>query len=127
MITLVRKIDRRLEARDQVEQCRIDLADRLRQRPLKLVERRACLQRCDGVDQIGDRLGLRQIDPAVEERPQRELPRLGETRSTRGSRGDDRAQHDRAAVCAELDDVVARVRMRGGKESGDDVIDGRPD
>ena len=124
VITLVRKIDRRLEARDEIEQRRIDPGDRLRQRPLQLIERRAGLKRRDGVDQIGDRLGLRQIDPAVEERPQRELPRLGETRSARHSRGDDRPKDDRASVGAELDDVLAGVRMRGRKVGGDDVIDG---
>ena len=87
--------------------------DRLRQRPLQLIERRARLQRRDRVDQIGDRLCLRQIDPAVQERAQRELPRLGETRAARHRRGDDGAQHDRASVGAELDDVLAGVRMRG--------------
>ena len=83
-----------------------------RQRPLQLIERRARLKRRDGVDEIGDGFRLRQIDPAVEKRAQRELARLGEPRAARHGRGDDRAQNDRASVRAQLDDVLAGVRMR---------------
>jgi hypothetical protein len=68
---------------------------------------------------------LRQVDPAVEERSQREFSRLGQTRSAGHNRGDDGTKHDRAAVGAELDNVLAGVRMRGREVSGDDLIDGR--
>ena len=86
VIALFRKVDRRFEPRDQIEQRRVDLADRSRQRAVQLIERGARLQRRDRVDEIGDRFGLHQIDPAVEERAQRELARLGEPRAARNRR-----------------------------------------
>ena len=36
---------------------------------------------------------------------------------------DDAAQHDRAAVRAQLDDVLAGVGVRGRKKDGDGLID----
>ena len=85
VIALVRKIERRLELRGQIEQLGVDLGDALGQRAFELIERRARLQRRDRVDEIGDRLGLHEIDPAVEKRAQRELAGLGEPRAQRRS------------------------------------------
>ena len=94
-----------------------------RQRPLQLIECRAGLKRRHGVDEIGDGFRLRKIDPAVEKRAQRELARLGEARAAGHGRSDDGAQNDRASMRAQLDNILAGVRMRPGKIGRDDVID----
>ena len=62
---------------------RIDAGDRARERAFQLIECRSRLQRRGRIDQIGDRLGLHQIDPAVEKRAQREFAGLGEPRAAR--------------------------------------------
>ena len=82
VITLVRKIDRRLEPRDQIEQRRVDRGDGARQRAVELIERRARLQRRR--PPRSDRATASacvQIDPPVQKRAQRELARLGEPRA----------------------------------------------
>ena len=79
------------------------------QRAVELIERHARLQRRGRVDQIGHRLGLHQIALAVEERAQRELARLGEPRAGAHGRAHDAVEQDRAAVRADLDDVLAGV------------------
>ena len=87
-----------------------------------MIERRARLQRRDGVDEIGDGLGLHEIDPAVEECAKRELARLRKPRAQRHRLLDDLPQHDRASVRAHLDDVLAGVGMRSGEVGRDDLI-----
>ena len=91
---------------------------------MELIERRARLERRHGVDEIGDRFGLHQIDAAVEKRAQRELARLREPRAVAMAAADDRLQDHRAAMRADLDDVVSRVGMRGREEGDDDLVDG---
>ena len=62
---------------------------RARERAFELVHCRARLQRRDRVDEIGDRFGLHQVEPAVEIRAQRELARLGQPRARRHRHLDD--------------------------------------
>ena len=81
MITLVREINGCLELRDEIEERRIDHRYRARQRSLELIVRGARLQRRRSVDQIADRFGLNEIDPAVQKRAKCELARLGEPRA----------------------------------------------
>ena len=66
---------------------RIDAGNRARERAFELIECRARLQRSRGINQIGHRLGLHQIDPAVEKRPQREFARLSRARPALDGRG----------------------------------------
>ena len=62
VIALVRKIQRRLELRDDVEQLLLNRGNRRRQRAFELIEGGARLQRRHGLDQIGDRLRLDEIE-----------------------------------------------------------------
>ena len=72
------------------------------------------LGRC--IDQVGHRLGLRQVESIVEERTPRELPRLGKPQAHRAPRleaaRDQQAQHDRTAMPLQFEHVLAGVRMR---------------
>ena len=75
------------------------------------------------VDEVRHALGLREVHAAVEERSARELPGLGDARAQLDAAAHQLPQHDGAAVTLELDDVLARVRMRGRKEERDAAID----
>ena len=108
VIALVREIERRLELRDDVEEIVFDRRDRRRQCALELIERRARLQRRDGVDQIRDRLGLDEIELLIEERAQRELARLGEPRPGADRRAQDRVRTT-GLPCAEISTTCSPV------------------
>jgi hypothetical protein len=123
VITLFGKIHRRFEPRDQVEERRVHVANRVRQRPFELIERRSRLQRGRRIDQVGDRLGLWQVDAAVQKRTQRELSRFGEPCPAGGRCAHDGSQHHRASMHADLHDIVARVRFRSWKIRDEGMVD----
>ena len=81
VIALVRKINGRLEPRNQIEQRRVQLGDPPRERAFELVEGEACLLGRHRVDEIGHGLGLHQIHAAVEKCAQRELSGFREARA----------------------------------------------
>ncbi len=108
---------------DQLEQRRVDFANPARQRAFELIERGPRLERRHRFDQIVHRLGLHQIDAAVQVGAKGELAGLGEPRSRPHRRFDDGAEHHGASVRADLDDVLAGVGMRAGKEGHDGPID----
>jgi len=122
VITLVGKIERRLDARGQIKEFAIDLADALGQRAFELIERRARLQRRDGVDEVGNRLRLNEVDAVVEKSAEREFARLGEPGAGLHRLLDDLAKHDRAAVRADFDDVFTGVGVRSRKVGRNDLI-----
>ena len=66
MVALLGKIQRGLQPRAQLEQRGVDLADPRGQRAFELIEGGTRLQRRDRIDQILHRLGLHQIEPAVQ-------------------------------------------------------------
>ena len=88
-----------------------------------MIERHARLERRHGVHQIPDRLGLHEIEPSVQERAERELAGLGQTRARSHRRGHDLAQQFEAAMGADFDDILRGVRMRTRKERGDNFVD----
>ena len=122
MVPLVRKIERRLETCNEIEQLCVDRCDLLRERAVELVERDSCLEGCRRSNQIGDRLCLDEIPLAVEKRPQSELSRLGQPRASADRAANDRLEHDRTAVRADLHDVLACVGAWSGKIGRDDLV-----
>ncbi len=115
------EIQRRLDQHAQVDQ-RVAQQVNL---PRKLARQRAAGAaggRCRrSVNQIGNRLGLRQVDFVVEKRPLGELTRLGDAQAGQHLRAGLQAarqqqlQHDRAAVGLQLQHVLAGVGVRRGK------------
>ena len=97
VIALVRKVQRRLEPRREIEQSLRRCRGSRRQRALELIERRARLQRRHRVDQIAHRLGLHQIEPTVQVGAQRELAGPGEPRA--GVASPPRRSHAAAPGC----------------------------
>ena len=121
--SLVGKIERGLETRGQIKQRGIEPADRRRQRALELVHRRASLERRDRVHQIRHGLRLYQVQSSMQVRAKREFTGLGEPRAGGHREPDETLQDGRAAVRAELDDVLAGVGVRRGEPRGHHVID----
>ena len=79
--------------------------------------------RC-GIDEVRDRLGLGEVELAVEERPFGELARPGRARAE----GEDPAGHpvedNRAAVTLKLQRVLTGIGVRGGKPEGEPGVQG---
>ena len=118
----LRKIQRRFEPRRQIKQRRINPANRCRQRAFELIHGRASLQRRHRVHQIGHGFRLDEIDPAIEVRAQRELARLGQSRTSPHRELDDALEEHRTAVPADFHHVVACVGVRTLKPRDDDLI-----
>ena len=76
-----------------------------------------------GVDQVRDRLRLRQVQLVVEEGALRELARQGAPRAQLHHPGDQRLEDQRAAVAMQLEDVLAGVGVRAGEEERQAGID----
>ena len=80
-----------------------------------------------GVDQVGDGLGLRQVQLAVEEGAARELTRLGQPHPQRGiglqAARQQQLQHHRAAVGLQFQHMLAGVGMRRREEQRQAVVD----
>ena len=124
VISLVWKVERRFQANGQVEEHAVDARDLGRERTFELIVGRASLQRRDGVNQVAHGFRLHEIDAPVEKCAQRELAGRGQPCALRHRRLDDRAKQYRASVTADLDDVLAGVGVRPGKEGEDDLIGG---
>jgi hypothetical protein len=109
VISLVRKIERRFQPGRQVEELAIDRRDCAGQRAVELIESGACLRWRDRLDQIADRLRLRERQTSVKKRAECELAWFGMA-CPRGYRSaDDRREQYRISVRADLDDVLAGV------------------
>ena len=77
-----------------------------------------------GVDQVGHRLGLREVDAAREVGATRELAGFGDAAAAREAIFGDPAHEQRIAVAGDLERVVTRERAASMPEHGDDLIDG---
>ena len=92
------------------------------QQSLEVVERQLRLQRRAGVHEIGDRLGLHEIEFPVEDGALGELSRLSDARTESDACLDDLLHKERIAVERQLDEIVAGKRTRGGVADGDAVV-----
>ena len=113
---LFRKIDGRLDVGAQVDHRLGEPAHHGGELALQRAHRRARRLARAGVDQIRDRLGLRQIQLVVEEGALREFPGLRAACAELERAPDQRLHHHRAAVAVQLEHVLAGVGVRRGKE-----------
>ena len=132
------KVERGLDQRAQLDEALRQRVDVARERAGQRARRRARGRFGVGVDQVGDRLGLRQVELAVEERAQRELAGLRQSQARRAARRlasisrrlqaarKQQLQHHRAAMGLQLEHVFAGVRVRRRKEQRQAVVDGAP-
>ena len=117
------KIDSGFEQGNQFDQFLLDRLQAPRERSLQLLRRDLGLIQSLRVDQIAHRLGLREIDAAVEKGAHGELAGLGQARAGGHAQFDDVPQDDRRSVGGNLDDVVGGVGMRLGEIGDDDFVD----
>src|SRR6185369_14738707 len=78
---LLREIEHRFRERAQLDQPRSERVDRGGKFSAEGAQRGARRLLARGLDQVGHRLGLRQVELALEERAPRELAWLGEPRT----------------------------------------------
>ena len=121
---LVRKVDRGLDVDPQIREQRLKLADARRELALHGAHGRARGRRGAGIDQIGDRLGLRDVDLAVQEGALAELARPRRAAAELERAPHQHVEHEDAAVALQLQHVLAGERSGRRKIQGEPSIDG---
>src|SRR5579862_2664576 len=118
------EVDAGFEQCDQLDQLILHRPQPPRYRSFGLLRGDARLvQRCS-FDQIAHGFGLRQIDAAVQVRPEGEFARLGQPCSGLAGALQRIPQHGRRAMARNLDNVLGGVGSRGGEEGRDHMVDG---
>jgi hypothetical protein len=101
-----------------------------RERAVERAARRARRRLGTRFDQIGDGLGLREVQLVVQERATREFARLREPQPEAAAGIEAALQqqlhHDRPAMTLQLEHMLAGVRMRRGKYSAIPRSSGAP-
>ncbi|ANY61086.1 hypothetical protein MA05_01965 [Comamonas aquatica] len=132
------EVQRGLDQHTQVDQGFAQLADLAREVARQRAAGAARRRLGAGVDQVGNRLGLGQVDLVVEEGALGELTGLGQAQAgqDRGAVGPRRLrglqaarqqqlQHHGAAVGLQLQHVLAGVAVRAGEVQRQAMVDGR--
>ncbi len=114
-----------LDAGQQGHQAGPELADAPGQAAAELAGRDAGLGQGDGADEVVDGLRLDHIQAAVEVGPQGELAGPGQAGPGARPQEQDGLENGRAAVNADLDDVLARVRPGGFEIGQEGFVEGR--
>ena len=95
----------------------------MRERAAELAGGDAGLLQRGGGDQVGDGLGLGEIDTAAEEAALGELAGFGEAGAVCTALANDAFEQHGRAVGGDFDHVFAGVGVRRGEESGDDLVE----
>ena len=117
------KVERRLGEHAQLDQRVDQRADLARERAGEAARRRARRGRRRRVDEVGDALGLREVELAVEKRALRELARPREARAELDAAREQQPQHRRAAVAVQLEHVLAGVGARRREVERDALVE----
>ncbi len=120
---LFRKIDRRLNVGSQLDERVGEAPDHRRELPLQGSHRSTSRLSRAGVDQVGDRLGLSQIELVVEKRTLCELARVGASRPELDDSRYQSLEHHLAPVTVQFQHVLAGVRVRCREEKRQTGID----
>ena len=99
--------------------------DFLRQAAANLAEGRPGLGQGTRADQRIDRLGLENVQSAVEKSSQGELPRMGQAGAGLQSHAQSLFQNGGAAVAADLDDILPGIRPGGPEIEQKAFVQGR--
>ena len=113
---LVGEIESGFEVAEQVQQGVAEPVQRLGQPAGQLSQGDVEFVGIGGVDHAEHRFGLREVDPAGEERSERELARLGQSRPGRAALPHDGLQQRRGADRVQFGDRPARVAAAGRPE-----------
>ena len=118
------EIERRLHQHAQFDQLPQQFRDRSRELASQRAQRAARSAIGCGLDQVGDALGLRQVELVVEKCAAGKFTRLSRARAQLEAALEQHLHHHRTAVSLQLEHVLARVRMRRGEIKRDAIVDG---
>jgi hypothetical protein len=119
---LVGKIDGGLDVGAQSRDPRFQIGDARGELALHRAHRRASCGGGAGVDQVGNRFGLRDVDFAVQEGALRELAGPRQAAAEFEQALQQQIDDERAAVALDFQHVFAGVRRRRGKVQGEALI-----
>jgi len=114
-VAFIRKIEARLHISHSPEQRCTPMFIVPAQSAAMLGEGLPPLERCLGIEKVGEALGFGEIDLTVPKSAPREFPRLGEPQPERRKRLKDASHHRSAAVNMEFDHVLPCEIGRPGK------------
>jgi hypothetical protein len=125
LYVLLWKINGGFKLSESVTQGLTDRADRLAETTLKLLTRKTQLLFALGINNIGDRLSLREIHLAVEKRALRELTRRRWKDAIRVERAQNLLHQHGASMELEFRDILTRETPRARHEHGESLIERR--
>jgi hypothetical protein len=117
------EVDAGLEGGDEGDQRGLDGRDGVGERAGELAGGEAGLLERGGGDEVGDGLGLGEVDAAGEEGALGELAGFGEAGAAGTALADDVFEQDGRAVGGDLDQVFGGVGVGRGEEGGDDFVE----
>ena len=109
-VVLLGEVDLIRDQRFHLEERGAQRTESVRECATELTERGAVHRRRAGVDEVGNRLRLKQVDFSMQYRALRELPWPGGSRARPHERGEQRTTHIRPAVHRELHHLLPRIR-----------------
>src|SRR5688572_28575904 len=121
---LLGKIEHRLGQRSELHQLLRNRGYGSRKLARERAQRGARGVAARGIDEIGHRLGLREVELAFEEGATRELARLRKPRAGVEAGAQDLLQHHRPAVALELEHVLPGVGARRGEVECEAFVEG---
>ncbi len=116
------KVDAGFEQRNQFHERLLSRRHPMTQRATQLARRLPCLRECLRLDQIANRLGLREIDAPCQKCTLRELARVGKTRTQLECAAQQQLQNHRRSVRGNFDNIFRRVGIRCCKKSHNGFI-----
>ena len=120
---LVREIDRGFEMGEDMGQPPRPVAVKIAESAVELAQGLATLRLGLGGGEIGDRLGLGQVELAVQKRAAGELARLGEPQPEAGQHLDNSGEHGAAAMQMKFGDILAGSAIRRREPQHQPVVE----
>jgi len=120
---LVRKIDRRFEMSENPGQAITPAVVEAAKLAVQLTTRLTPLCFGLGLDEIGDRLGLQQIELAVVKRAAGELAGFGEAQTESAEHAHDRGKYGAAAMQMKLGDILTGSAVRSREPQHQPIVE----
>jgi hypothetical protein len=120
---LLGEVEHRLGERTQLDELRSQGLNRRRKLSAEGAQRGARGLLARGFDQVGHRLGLRQIELALEERAAREFAGVGQPRPGVEARAQERLHHHGTAMAVQLEHRFPGVGIRRGEIQRESLVD----
>ena len=120
---ILSEVDAGFEKCDELDQRLLDGNNTAAERPAHLTGGLASLGQGLRLDEIADGFGLREIEFSGEERTFGELSWFGKACAESDGPAEEKIENDGRAVRGDFDEVVTGIRVGGGEEGDDRIID----